>query len=412
MSPALLHPPYAKDSIGSYDLAWVIQDLQRLNAVAPGGSVWGSITGTLTDQADLVVYVAAQIAPKAPLASPALTGIPTAPTAVAGTNTTQLATTEFVTAALNATDITWANLLNAIGGSTLEPFRWYHVTTAPDGSTTIDEAWVRAKDANEIFPDGECLINAVNITARLARIKFFMAGGVGGKISGVYDGLQNVIEGNSVSSGGTVSTANIDAWLDFLSATNQNIKIYGSTLVGGDGTIGTGSTITNGGLDISEASTFHGVIYPGGSCTLAGGANANGAFIGFNGQLLLDNGTIMASVIVGAGKTLNVADGSAYVGFSTEGNTSQLIGAPNPSGDLVTIDATNGTVIIADGSGDVTISVPNGLFDGQQLTITFVQGSATINWAGATLDANFFPGSFGAPAKIHATWNATGSIWY
>lgn len=39
---------------------------------------------------------------KAPLASPALTGTPTAPTAVAGTSTTQLATTAFVVAAINA----------------------------------------------------------------------------------------------------------------------------------------------------------------------------------------------------------------------------------------------------------------------------------------------------------------------
>jgi hypothetical protein len=37
---------------------------------------------------------------KADLASPSLTGVPTAPTASAGTNTTQLATTSFVTAAL------------------------------------------------------------------------------------------------------------------------------------------------------------------------------------------------------------------------------------------------------------------------------------------------------------------------
>ena len=39
---------------------------------------------------------------RAPLASPALTGTPTAPTAVAGTNTTQLATTAFVTTAIVA----------------------------------------------------------------------------------------------------------------------------------------------------------------------------------------------------------------------------------------------------------------------------------------------------------------------
>ncbi|MDF2747923.1 MAG: hypothetical protein K0S98_2210 [Propionibacteriaceae bacterium] len=39
---------------------------------------------------------------KAPLASPALTGTPTAPTATGGTNTTQIATTAFVTAAVTA----------------------------------------------------------------------------------------------------------------------------------------------------------------------------------------------------------------------------------------------------------------------------------------------------------------------
>jgi hypothetical protein len=46
-----------------------------------------------------VAYVDAQDATKAPLASPALTGTPTAPTASPGTNTTQLATTAFVEAA-------------------------------------------------------------------------------------------------------------------------------------------------------------------------------------------------------------------------------------------------------------------------------------------------------------------------
>ena len=41
------------------------------------------------------------IATKAPLASPTLTGTPAAPTAAAGTNTTQIATTAFVTGAIS-----------------------------------------------------------------------------------------------------------------------------------------------------------------------------------------------------------------------------------------------------------------------------------------------------------------------
>jgi len=47
----------------------------------------------LTDEPDLSVY--------APLASPALTGTPTAPTANAGTNSTRIATTAFVQTAIN-----------------------------------------------------------------------------------------------------------------------------------------------------------------------------------------------------------------------------------------------------------------------------------------------------------------------
>lgn len=50
----------------------------------------------------IVEYLLAQLLLKANIASPALTGTPTAPTAVAGSNTTQLANTAFVQAALIA----------------------------------------------------------------------------------------------------------------------------------------------------------------------------------------------------------------------------------------------------------------------------------------------------------------------
>ena len=79
-----------------------------------------SLASTLTNYptnaaltADLASYVtsaslATSLALKANLASPALTGIPTGPTANPGTNTSQLATTAFVTAAMAA--ISTANL--------------------------------------------------------------------------------------------------------------------------------------------------------------------------------------------------------------------------------------------------------------------------------------------------------------
>jgi len=71
-----------------------------------GGSVaWGAVTGALGDQTDLNTALVARdtaIALKAPLASPALTGTPTAPTPAPGDNTTKISTTAFVQAAVAA----------------------------------------------------------------------------------------------------------------------------------------------------------------------------------------------------------------------------------------------------------------------------------------------------------------------
>lgn len=78
---------------------------------APTGTIVGTTdTQTLTNKTvdgvtpttmgylDATSSIQTQLNAKAPLASPALTGVPTAPTATTGTNTTQLATTAFVLA--------------------------------------------------------------------------------------------------------------------------------------------------------------------------------------------------------------------------------------------------------------------------------------------------------------------------
>lgn len=77
-------PAVASDPIAVSD-----NDPRNTNARAP--------TAHTHPQSE-VTNLATDLAAKAPLASPALTGTPTAPTAVAGTNTTQLATTAFVLA--------------------------------------------------------------------------------------------------------------------------------------------------------------------------------------------------------------------------------------------------------------------------------------------------------------------------
>lgn len=99
-SPAFTGTPTAPTPASSNSSTQIATTEFVGNAVsaAGGSSVWGGITGSLANQSDL----SAALAAKSPLDSPAFTGTPSAPTQSAGNNTTQLATTAFVSAALAA----------------------------------------------------------------------------------------------------------------------------------------------------------------------------------------------------------------------------------------------------------------------------------------------------------------------
>lgn len=74
----------------------------------------------ISDKADSSTVTALQtsVNNKAPLASPALTGTPTAPTATAGTNTTQIATTAFVKTAVSSVESDVDNLESDVSNLT------------------------------------------------------------------------------------------------------------------------------------------------------------------------------------------------------------------------------------------------------------------------------------------------------
>lgn len=105
----------------------------------------GSIPASKLVVTDIVVAesavtgLVADLALKAPLASPALTGTPTAPTAAANTNTTQLATTAYVVAAIPSVANPTATIgLTVVNGSATTPMR---SDGAPALDVTISPTW-------------------------------------------------------------------------------------------------------------------------------------------------------------------------------------------------------------------------------------------------------------------------------
>ena len=116
---------------------------------------------------------AADVNAKAPLASPALTGTPTAPTAASGTNTTQIATTAFVTAASS-------------GGVSLDTANTWtkgqrgEVTALTDAATITPDL----NDSNNysiVLAGNRTLANPTNCTAGQSGSIFIVQDGTGSR---------------------------------------------------------------------------------------------------------------------------------------------------------------------------------------------------------------------------------------
>lgn len=137
------------------------------------------------------------IASKADINSPSLTGTPVAPTASAGTNTTQLATTAFVTAALSAIYPVGSIYINAtsasnpntlLGFGTWTAFGAGRVLVGLDGSDALfdtAEETGGSKDAIVVSHTHTTTVSTQSLTGAITGISESFASG-GGTASGVF----------------------------------------------------------------------------------------------------------------------------------------------------------------------------------------------------------------------------------
>ena len=123
--------------------SYVTNAISNLINSAPGAlDTLNEIAAALGNDSNFSATITNALALKAPLASPALTGTPTAPTAGSTTNTTQIATTEFVQTAKSSaitTSNSYADLAVAsLGNTVADTYIPQSDAGNPDGVATLD----------------------------------------------------------------------------------------------------------------------------------------------------------------------------------------------------------------------------------------------------------------------------------
>ena len=155
-----------------------------------------------------------QLDAKAPLASPALTGTPTAPTAAVGTNTTQVATTAFVNAEI-ANDAPTKTGTGASG-------TWSISVTGNAGTAT---QLATSRSINGVAFNGTADINVPDIRASNGTV---LLDGTGVTSAVNYATLTNAATGGTVS----LSTAGSDTNIPFAITTKGTGAVTVSTVGG------------------------------------------------------------------------------------------------------------------------------------------------------------------------------------
>ena len=188
-SPALTGTPTAPTATGGTNTTQLATTAFVQAAVGgvsvPVTSVFGRTGAVVKNSGD---YAVADVTGAAPLASPALTGTPTAPTAAGGTNTTQIATTAFVQSAVSGASAsisratvtkTTASLANgAIENGTVTLAKWGHI-----GPIEVDrDCWIRlyATAADRTADASRAIGTPAAATTNLLAEWSFASGVVGG----------------------------------------------------------------------------------------------------------------------------------------------------------------------------------------------------------------------------------------
>lgn len=365
------------DFDGTTTAAITAPGVVTLTNVAPVLSVFGRTGAVVAETGD---YTVAEVTGAAPLASPVFTGTPTAPTASAGTNTTQVSTTAFTTAAV-AVETTRAEAAEALKAPIASPTFTGTITAPTVDATTINVSGTFSAAGN------------LNLNGTNPMISFTNAGGgvpdpAWGYLIDTYDTLflgsftsatsayqQRFAIGNVSGIVGTVTNNNTVGFPTYRNIIDNGsgdasfagsvtagggsvaVQIGGSLSYGNQGTALTwNATLSQGETDFVNT---HG-LGPGGFnwYNIADGGTPSTPLMSLNsGGELTAHGVTLAS---GGGGSITFQDGTVQTTAATGGGTYSLGSA---------VSTTN--LVLGAGAGTgATVSFVNGLDGNHQVQLT------------------------------------------
>lgn len=353
------------------------------------GTVWQTMVG--------LGYTDVQLALKAPLASPSLTGVPVAPTAAPGTNTTQLATTAFV-AAESATAV------HVTGNESVAGVKTFTGKLLASSTTNGAHPCPTMSDAQMLAiaspVDGDCVMNSTLnswLVYNATDLIWEEVGG-GGGISNwltatIYDIGDVVIQSNKIYQVNTAHTSGVFAtdlakWTQIANnvsdstgtlpiangGTNSTTALSGSSIVVSNGTsivqgaAGTSSTVLHG--NASGAPVYAAVSLTNDVSNVlpvaSGGTNASNPLSG--SSVMVSNGTSVIQGAAGTSTTLLHGNASGVPTYSAASLTADVSGIlPIANGGTNSNTALSGSSIaisngtsIVQGAAGTTATVLHG----------------------------------------------------
>ncbi len=309
------------------------------------------VTGLVSD----IGTLATAIALRAPLASPTLTGTPTAPTAAGGTNTTQIASTAFVTAALvgvGSGTVTSVGLslpgLFTLSGT---PVTTSGTLTAVLATQTANFVWTGPTSGAAAAPTFRALVgadvptlnqNTSGSAATLTTPRAINGTNFDGSAAITVTAAAGTLTGSTLAAGVTASSLTSVGTLATLTVT---ATITGS-ISGNAATVTTNANLT-------------GVI------TSVGNATSIGSQTGTGSKFVVDTSPTLVTPVLG------VASGTS-VALTSVASSTQSIAATSTDGLLVT-----NTTAASAGAQQWS---PRLHFTGQGWKTTATAASQTVDW--------------------------------